>query len=91
MNLWLMDNLMPTITIIKNEKPSRKGGLEEYCLAGNRLPSIAYGFKTCSLMYKKNLSMTGLKNTTLQIFKDGLVLILVNHDARKYLKELSTH
>jgi len=53
LNEWLTNNKFPQITIIRNEKPSRKGGLENMCLEAHALPSIAYGFKTCSLIFKK--------------------------------------
>lgn len=49
-NGWLESNGMPTVTIV------RKGGngetLEENCLRKNMLPSLAYGFKSCSQKYK---------------------------------------
>lgn len=47
---WLESNGMPAITIV------RKGGngetLEENCLRKKMLPSLAYGFKSCSQKYK---------------------------------------
>lgn len=47
---WLVKNGMPEIVWVK------KGGngetLEENCLRCNMLPSIAYGFKSCSHKYK---------------------------------------
>lgn len=47
---WLMEREYPAITVI------RKGGdgrtLEEDCLARRALPSVAYGFKTCSQKFK---------------------------------------
>jgi len=50
MNDWLESNGMPQIVIV------RKGGngetLEENCLRKNMLPSLAYGFKSCSQKYK---------------------------------------
>lgn len=50
MQFWLQKNDYPPITIV------RKGGngetLEQNCLRKNMLPSIAYGFKTCSHKYK---------------------------------------
>ena len=48
-----LDNGFPSITIVRNEKPSRYGSLENMCLTRRCLPSLAYGFKTCSLVYKK--------------------------------------
>jgi hypothetical protein len=49
-NRWLIANNMPEIITVK------KGGiqetLEENCIRMNMLPSIAYGYKTCSHKYK---------------------------------------
>lgn len=50
---WLVDNGMPEIRIVK--KVRRNGEiltLEQNCLEQNMLPSIAYGFKSCSHKYK---------------------------------------
>ena len=52
-NKWTLLNGFPIITVVSNEKSSRKGGLENMCLEAHSLPSIAYGFKTCSLIFKK--------------------------------------
>jgi hypothetical protein len=50
MQPWLAANGFPPITIV------RKGGiqetLEENCLRKNMLPSLAYGFKSCSQKFK---------------------------------------
>ena len=50
MQKWCKDNGFPEIITV------RKGGngetLEEECLRLKTLPSIAYGFKTCSQKYK---------------------------------------
>lgn len=51
-NKWLKDNQMPEIDVIKNENESKKGGLEALCLKNKTLPSIAYGFKSCSVQFK---------------------------------------
>ena len=47
---WLVDNGMPEITIVK--KAGNGETLEENCIRMKSLPSIAYGFKTCSQKYK---------------------------------------
>jgi len=44
---WLTDHGMPEITIVKS-----KITLEEDCLKRGALPSVAYGFKTCSQRWK---------------------------------------
>lgn len=66
---WCLDNGFPSITTVRNEKPSRKGGLEQMCLAANSLPSIAYGFKTCSLMFKKEPADDYLKSRGITEFE----------------------
>ena len=50
---WLVDNGMPEIITVK--KVRRNGDiltLEQNCLEQKMLPSIAYGFKSCSQKYK---------------------------------------
>lgn len=44
---WLVDRGMPEITIVRESKT-----LEQDCLTRHALPSIAYGFKTCSQRFK---------------------------------------
>ena len=50
---WLADHGLPSITIVKR---TRKDGslenLEEECYRSKNLPSIAYGFKSCSEKHK---------------------------------------
>ena len=45
---WLVKNGMPEITVVRYKKET----LEENCLRIKSLPSIAYGFKKCSLKFK---------------------------------------
>ena len=47
---WLVDNGMPEIITVK--KAGNMETLEENCLRMNAIPSVAYGFKTCSQKYK---------------------------------------
>ena len=47
---WLVANEMPEIITVK--KAGNNETLEENCLRMNMLPSIAYGFKSCSHKYK---------------------------------------
>lgn len=52
-NQWLMDHNMPSITPV--EYFTRKGErltLEDECLRSKTLPSMAYGYKKCSLKHK---------------------------------------
>ena len=50
---WLIEHKIPEITVVKNVDA---GGniytLEEECLKTHALPSIAYGWKKCSLKHK---------------------------------------
>lgn len=51
---WMVAHGMPPITIVKGDSPQMiaDGGLEGECLRRKALPSIAYGFKTCSQKWK---------------------------------------
>lgn len=52
-NKWLRSHKYPKITVVqKVRQDGRTQSLEEDCLEHNMLPSIAYGFKSCSLKYK---------------------------------------
>lgn len=46
-SLWLVNHGMPPITVVKGSKT-----LEDDCLTRKALPSLAYGFKTCSQRFK---------------------------------------
>ena len=53
MDRWLKDHGMPEITrVYKTAKDGRRLTLEDECLKSGTLPSIAYGFKRCSLKHK---------------------------------------
>ena len=45
---WLEKNNFPSITIVKASGET----LEENCIRRKALPSVAYGFKSCSLRWK---------------------------------------
>ena len=51
---WLVERGYPAITVVKTT--GRDGAvlpsLEEECVSAGRLPSIAYGFKKCSMKFK---------------------------------------
>jgi len=50
---WLADHGLPTITVVEyHDKYGARLSLEDECLRPNTLPSIAYGFKKCSLKHK---------------------------------------
>lgn len=54
-NLWLLDHEMPDIRYVqRTNKEQQFRNLENDCIAGNMLPSIAYGFKACSIKYKRD-------------------------------------
>lgn len=45
---WCINHGLPSIVIVKNDKQT----LEEDCIRRNALPSVAYGWKTCSERWK---------------------------------------
>lgn len=53
---WIIENNFPHLVTVKNER-TRRGKLvttlEDDCLAGEKLPDIAYGKKGCSITWKK--------------------------------------
>ena len=54
-NLWLLDHGMPDIRYV--QRVNRDGVvrfLEKDCIDGKMLPSIAYGYKACSIKYKRD-------------------------------------
>ena len=53
MDRWLKDHGMPPITrVYKTTRDGKRLTLEDECLQSCSLPSIAYGFKRCSLKHK---------------------------------------
>jgi hypothetical protein len=53
MNKWLIDHGMPEIKIVRYvDKYGNNLTLEDDCLRSGTLPSIAFGFKTCSMKFK---------------------------------------
>lgn len=52
---WLVAHGMPAITTIRGDQPQQAedGTLEAECLRRKTLPSIAFGFKTCSQKWKR--------------------------------------
>lgn len=48
---WLVAHGYPAIVVVAND--GMHGTLEAECLTNHRLPSIAYGFSTCSDKYKR--------------------------------------
>lgn len=54
MNEWCIKNGQPEITIVKQvNKGGEFIGLYNYSILSKTLPSIAYGFKSCSLKFKR--------------------------------------
>ncbi len=52
-NQWLNAHELPQITVVENvDKNGNRFTLEDECLKSGTLPSIAYGFKKCSLKHK---------------------------------------
>ena len=57
---WLVAHSMPSVTFVRND--GKWGTLEADCLGGNRLPAIAYGWRTCSDKYKVRPQVKYLKS-----------------------------
>lgn len=52
---WLLDHGMPAILTVRRTNAAQEPrNLEQDCLDGKMLPSIAYGFKACSIKYKRD-------------------------------------
>lgn len=52
---WLVAHGMPAIvTVQRTNRAQEPRNLEADCLEGKMLPSIAYGFKACSIKYKRD-------------------------------------
>ena len=52
MQKWCDANGFPPLLTVKVWQPSKMGSLEQFCLTRGVLPSIAYGFRNCSVQYK---------------------------------------
>ena len=59
---WLVAKGFPSITYVKAETPSKKDGLEQFCLTHKTLPSIAFGYKKCSQQFKGEPQDKYIKN-----------------------------
>jgi len=61
---WLQSKKMQRITMVKSRAPQTviDGSLEAECLRRKALPSIAYGFKTCSQKWKREPIEAHLKS-----------------------------
>jgi hypothetical protein len=76
---WLVDNNMPPITIVHPNYT-----LESDCLRRKRLPALAYGFKTCSLQFKRQPQEKFMNNipAAKMLWKSGgKVIKLMGYDA----------
>lgn len=52
MSEYAVKNGYPAITVVRNEQPSKYGGIYNYCITNRMLPGIAYGHKNCSVQFK---------------------------------------
>ena len=79
---WLVDHGMPKITVVR--KAGNGETLEEACIRLKSLPSIAYGFKTCSSQFKREPCEKYLNNygPTQELWKSGgKVIKMLGFDA----------
>jgi len=83
-NKWLIKNGMPEITIIKNTQPSKVMGLYEMCMKHKTLPSIAYGFKSCSVQFKIEPVDRYLKDNFPEEWKSGNIIKYIGYDADEH-------
>lgn len=61
MSEYAQANGYPAITTVRNEGVSRHGGLYEMCMKNRVLPSVAYGFKQCSVIFKLEPQQSAIK------------------------------
>ena len=77
---WLQDKGMPKIELVKYKRET----LEENCIRSKMLPSLAYGFKSCSQKFKIQPQDQFCNNWTMakEAWKSGgRVLKLIGYDA----------
>lgn len=60
-SMWLMKKGYPAITVIKSTR--QHGTLENECLKKETLPSLAFGFKTCSQAWKIHTQKMYVRNS----------------------------
>lgn len=83
-NQWLIDHGMPEITIVKATQPSKVMGLYDMCVKHKTLPSIAYGFKSCSVQFKIEPVDKHLKDNYPDNWKKGSITKLIGYDADEH-------
>ncbi len=87
---WLVERGYPPIVTVKND--GMYESLEANCLQTNALPSIAYGFKSCSEKYKIRPQNKWLKAHPLAIetwAAGGVVTKLIGYDAGEERRTLT--
>ena len=79
MSEWLVAHGMPEITTVRGAQPQQLEDLtlEAECLRNNALPSIAYGFKSCSMKWK----LAPQKKYLRDAFGNVQITMLVGYDA----------
>lgn len=80
---WLVEHGMPPVTTVRRDPHGVVRTLEQDCLDGKMLPSIAYGFKACSMKYKRDPQDKFCNNEDRckQVWKSGeKVLKLIGYD-----------
>jgi len=99
MSAWLVAHGMPAIrTVRRTNRAQEPKNLEQDCLDGKMLPSIAYGFKACSIKYKRDPQDKFCNNyqpCTDVWAAGGKVVKLIGYDAdeerRAHIKEDDKH
>lgn len=77
---WLVENGLPEIITVK-ARASRHGGLEQYCLHHKQLPSVAYGFKSCSIQFKIEPADEYIKKHHADEYKAKTIVKYIGFDA----------
>lgn len=85
---WLADNGFPPLTTVRGFE--RRNGtptytLEENCLVSETLPSVVYGIKSCSRIWKRVPVLNWIKKTYPN--EKCLMLLSFNADERRRMKQ----
>jgi hypothetical protein len=76
MNQYALDHGYPEITTVRVHQPSKHGGLYKMLTINRMLPSVAYGYKNCSVQYKIEPQNTYVKKR----FGDAKHIRIIGYD-----------
>jgi len=78
---WCLANGFPGITTVRVHQPSKCGSLEAYALKTKCLPSVAYGFKSCSVIFKVEPMNKWVKDNYKIEYKAAEIIRVIGIDA----------